>query len=264
MPPTEETNDPLAGLLPVSDTDIQPASATSRTRSQSTMDAIKALILRENLRPGDSLPTEARLCKTLGVSRSSVREAIRKLEALHIVAVEHGKGTFVGSLSLDPLVQTLAFRAALPGSGDFKSLRNVVEVRRYLDLGCAEHVVDTLRGTEQPELQALVDQMVDLAGRGQMFQEQDIEFHLGLLSKISNDVIKQLVHSLWLVHMAVIPRIGIEISGRLKATAQAHQTMLDAALAGDVEAYRAAVLEHYTPIEAILHAHIADVAEESG
>lgn len=106
--------------------------------------------------------------------------------------------------------------------------------------------------------------MVDLAGRGHMFQEQDIEFHLGLLSKISNDVIKQLVHSLWLVHMAVIPRIGIENSGRLKATAQAHQKMLDAALAGDVEAYRAAVLEHYTPIEAILHAHIADVAEESG
>lgn len=228
----------------------------TRSRSESTMDAIKSLILQRNLRPGDSLPTEAQLCETLGVSRSSVREAIRKLEALHIVSVEHGKGTFVGSLSLDPLVQTLAFRAALPGSGDFEGLRNVVEVRRYLDLGCTEHIVKTLRGTQQPELQALVDEMVNLAERGEMFQEQDIEFHLGLLSKISNDVIKQLVHSLWLVHMAVIPQIGLEIAGHLRDTALAHQRMLDAALAGDVDGYRAAVLEHYAPLEKILQSHM--------
>ena len=65
------------------------------------MDAIKSYILRERLQPGDVLPTETQLCDTIGASRSSVREAVRKLEALNIVKVEHGKGTFVGSLSLD-------------------------------------------------------------------------------------------------------------------------------------------------------------------
>ncbi|MDO5728304.1 MAG: FadR/GntR family transcriptional regulator [Actinomycetaceae bacterium] len=220
------------------------------------MDAIKALVLRNNLKPGDSLPTESTLCKELGVSRSSVREAIRKLEALNIVSVEHGRGTFVGSLSLDPLVQTLTFRATLPGHGNFKALRDVVEVRRYIDLGCAEQVVSTFKGTQQPHLQQLVDQMIAQAEKKEMFLEQDIEFHLGLLSNLPNDIIKQLVQALWLVHMAVIPQIGLEIASELEPTAFAHQAILDAAIDGDINAYRKAVIAHYEFLEEILDSHL--------
>lgn len=229
---------------------------TTRTRAASTMMAIKELIINRGLRPGDGLPTETQLCGLLGVSRSSVREALRKLEALNIVTVEHGRGTFVGSLSLEPLVETLAFRSVLQNSGDFSGLRDVVQVRRYLDLGCAEQVVDNLRGTRQPHLQELVDQMLSLARRGKQFQEQDIVFHLGLVAGITNDVVKQLVHSLWLVHQAVIPQLGLEITPRLDDTARAHQDMLDAALAGDLEGYRQAVIDHYAPLEEILRTHL--------
>ena len=233
-----------------------PFPQRSTSRSTSTMDAIKELILRNHLKPGDSLPTEAMLCEQLGVSRSSVREAIRTLEALHIVSVKHGRGTFVGSLSLSPLVQTLAFRATLHSSHNLDGLRNVVEVSRYLDLGCADHVVDTLRGTTQKELQYHVDQMIAQAKKGEMFQEHDIQFHLGLLNHIPNTVIKELVHSMWLVHMAVIPQLGLEIADRLEDSALAHQHLLDTALAGDVDAYRQAVIDHYAPLESILHSHM--------
>ncbi|MBV7363327.1 GntR family transcriptional regulator [Actinomycetaceae bacterium TAE3-ERU4] len=232
------------------------SATVSRSRSGATVDAIKELILRENLRPGDSLPTELTLCEQLGVSRSSVREAIRKLETLDIVSVEHGRGTYVGSLSLAPLVQTLAFRSLLACNDNFEGLRNVVQVRRCLDLGCAEEVVNSLKGTSQPRLHELVNQMIERAQKGELFQEMDIEFHLGLLSKISNVVIEQLVHSLWLVHMVVIPRLGIEIAVHLEETALAHKQMLDAALAGDAEAYRQAVIEHYRPLEEILYKHV--------
>ena len=57
------------------------------------MDAIKSYILRHGLRPGDRLPTESALCADLGVSRSSVREALRKLQALDIVTVRVGSGS---------------------------------------------------------------------------------------------------------------------------------------------------------------------------
>ncbi|MDO5721749.1 MAG: GntR family transcriptional regulator [Actinomycetaceae bacterium] len=225
-------------------------------RAESTMNAIKELIINQRLHPGDGLPTETKLCELLGVSRSSVREALRKLEALNIVTVEHGRGSFVGSLSMEPLVQTLAFRAVLQGSGDFTGLRDVVEVRRYLDLGCAEQVVANLKGTTQPHLQELVDQMLSLARQGQTFQEQDIVFHLGLVAGISNTVVKQLIHSLWLVHQAVVPQLGLEISPHLEDTARAHQAILDAAIAGDVEAYRQAIIVHYEPLERILRTHL--------
>ncbi len=241
---------PAPGLLPNS------GVGDATKRAESTMNAIKELIIDQQLRPGDLLPTECKLCEQLGVSRSSVREAIRKLEALNIVSVEHGKGTYVGSLSMEPLVQTLAFRSILQGSGDFSGLRDVVEVRRYLDLGCAEQVVENLRGTTQPHLQELVHQMLVLARQGKAFQEQDVVFHLGLVAGISNVVVKQLIHSLWLVHQAVVPELGLEITARLEDTALAHQAMLDAALAGDLEAYRRAVIVHYEPLEEILRTHL--------
>ncbi|MBZ8177341.1 GntR family transcriptional regulator [Corynebacterium poyangense] len=216
------------------------------------MTAIKELIIANHLQPGDPLPTETTLCQHLGVSRSSVREAIRKLEALRIVSVVHGRGTYVGSLSMEPLVQTLAFRAILQGTVDFSALRDVIEVRRYLDLGCAEQVVSSLAGTQQPELAACVSRMRAHAQAGHTFPDDDIAFHLGLMDNIPNEVIKQLIHSLWLVHQAVVPTLGLAISPRLEDTAEAHQAILDAALDGDVAAYREAVTQHYRPLEEIV------------
>src|SRR5690606_5735 len=82
----------------------------SRMRRNTTAEQIKRLILITGLRPGDPIPTETELCQELGVSRSSVREAIRTLATLDIVEVRHGSGTVVGQMSLAPLVETLVFR----------------------------------------------------------------------------------------------------------------------------------------------------------
>lgn len=229
-----------------------------RNRYDTTMNAIKAYILQKQLSPGDALPTESELCDTLHTSRSSIREAVRKLEALHIVSVQHGRGMFVGDLSLSPLVETLSFRAMIPHGNDFVGLRNVVNLRRYLDLGCAASIVEELKGTEQTDLAALVDDMSRLAESGQTFLSQDITFHMGLMEHLHNDVAQQLFQSLWLVHMAVLPKLGLEVSESLVESAQAHRNLLDAAIAGNETAYRAAVVEHYRPIEAILEAHLKE------
>src|SRR3954453_17592481 len=82
-------------------------SRASRMRRSTTADQIKQLILSRNLSPGDAFPTEAEPCETLDGSRLSVREAIRTLSTLDIVTVRHGHGTFVGDMSLAPLVETL-------------------------------------------------------------------------------------------------------------------------------------------------------------
>ena len=224
------------------------------SRVDETMAAIKSYIIDHELMPGDVLPTEQTLCDELGASRSSIREAVRKLEALHIVQVTHGKGTFVGDLSLDPLVETLAFRAIIGASKkrNLQELRDVIQVRRSFDLGAAEEIVARLHDTKQPELEQIIASMNESAQQGDAFLQQDIVFHYYLLSLTDNHVLVQLAHSLWLVHMAVLPQLGLAVSTELDTTAHAHQKMLDAAIAGDAEQYKAAVYEHYRPIEAIL------------
>lgn len=173
---------------------VTPA-VSARSRCDETMDAIKSYILRERLQPGDVMPTETQLCDTIGASRSSVREAVRKLEALNIVKVEHGKGTFVGSLSLDPMVETLAFRSMVSVGKNFTDLQDVVELRRFLDLGCAGEVVVSLAGSEQPRLMELAESMTNTAKEGKTFLALDIDFHMGILDSLDNTIVKQMVRS---------------------------------------------------------------------
>jgi len=230
--------------------------ATTPRRAE-TADRIKEFILNEGLRPGDLLPTEAELCETLGVSRSSVREAIRTLSTLDIVEVRHGHGTFVGNMSLDALVESLVFRGVLSPGDDLRALREVVEVRQALDAAMADRIVASLAGTSNPELHALVDEMVAAAADGQTFPRQDRAFHTELLARLDNSLVGQLVTAFWDVHTAVVPKLGITVAADLDQTARAHGAMLDAAEAGDADAFRAAVISHYEPIHRALEVRTA-------
>jgi DNA-binding FadR family transcriptional regulator len=218
-------------------------------RRSTAADQIKQLILTRGLGPGDPLPTESELCETLDVSRSSVREAIRTLSTLDIVDVRHGHGTFVGAMSLDPMVEALVFRGVLSPEGSLNALRDVVEVRLALDLAMADRVVEGTTNGDGAELSALVDEMVDKAGRGESFLDADRAFHTKLFGVTSNRLAQQLVGAFWDVHTAVLPLLGIAPPADIQLTAKAHGDMLEAALRGDVDAYRQAVIAHYQPLQ---------------
>ena len=221
----------------------------SRMRRATTADQIKQLILTRQLRPGDPLPTEAELCETLDVSRSSVREAIRTLSTLDIVDVRHGHGTYVGKMSLAPMVEALVFRGVLAPDGSIDALREVVEVRLALDLAMTDRVVEGLRGADTSDLEAMVAEMNDRASRGETFLEADRAFHTTLFEATGNLLASQLVGAFWDVHTAVVPQLDIAVPSDIQLTARAHGDMLDAARRGDRDAYRAAVVEHYGPLQ---------------
>lgn len=229
-------------------------SSAARMRRSTTADQIKQLILSRNLSPGDPLPTESELCDTLDVSRSSVREAIRTLSTLDIVDVRHGHGTFVGGMSLAPMVETLVFRGVLNPEGSLDALREVVEVRLALDLSMAERVVAAAQIEDNAELDTLVDAMVDKAANGELFLEEDRLFHTALFDATGNHLAGQLVGAFWDVHTAALPQLGIAPPADIHNTARAHGDMLTAARAGDVEAYRRAVVDHYLPLQRVLAA----------
>lgn len=218
-------------------------------RADSTAQRIKSYILSNRLRPGDLLPTEAALGSTLGVSRSSIREAIKRLATLDIVEVRHGHGTFVGNLSLAPLVEGLVFRGVLSPGDELAALRQVVAVRLALDTALADSLIDAMRGTPDPELDRIVEEMERRNDNGQPFLEEDRQFHSILASKIGNPLFEQLVTAFWEVHSAVAPRLGLPTARRLADTVKAHRAILRAAEAGDVTALKAAIVDHYAPLQ---------------
>ncbi|MDO5528945.1 MAG: GntR family transcriptional regulator [Paracoccus sp. (in: a-proteobacteria)] len=223
-----------------------------QNRRISAAEQIKHLILSRGLRPGDAIPTEPELCAELGVSRSSVREAIRALATLDIVEVRRGLGTVVGQMSLDPLVQTLVFRGVLSPGDDLAVLREVVEMRSALDIALGEAVLEAHRGRADRSLDDLVAQMVASAAKGETFLAADRQFHTELLAPVRNRLAGQLVAAFWDIHTAVLPGLDLALPADLRQTAKAHGDLLDAARAGDEAAYRRAVIEHYQPLMRML------------
>lgn len=223
-----------------------------RDASAATASAIKELILSRGLRPGEPMPTEAELVAEIGVSRSSVREAVRTLVALDILEVRHGTGTFVGGLSLRPFVEAMVFRGVLLPGDQNSRLREVVEVRAGLDRSLAPGVVAHVAEHDAPELRACVERMHRSAARGEPYPNEDRMFHLLLARCVPNGLYEQLVTAFWDIHTSVAPSLGVISARDLDETARTHERLLTTALAGDVEAYREAVNGHYEPILRVL------------
>ena len=91
---------------------------------------IKAMIVSGELQPGDRLPPEKELAERLGLSRSSMREAIKALEVIRVLDVRRGDGTYVTSLEPKLLLEAISFAIDMH---DDVSLFEIFEVRRMLE-----------------------------------------------------------------------------------------------------------------------------------
>src|SRR3954467_3928280 len=98
--------------------------------SDDAVGAIKAMILDGRLRPGDRLPVEKNLATTLGLSRGTLREAVRALTLIGGLDTRQGDGTYVTSLEPHMLLASLSFTMDLhQGSAELYLL----ETRRALE-----------------------------------------------------------------------------------------------------------------------------------
>ena len=119
--------DHFGGLMEVA---IKPAFETIRKNKvhEEVAKQIERLILKE-LSPGDKLPAERELAEMLGVSRSSIRDAIRRLELMGLVQPRQGAGTVVQEISAEALVTPLSNVIAnkRPMVGELLDFRKMLE-----------------------------------------------------------------------------------------------------------------------------------------
>lgn len=223
-----------------------------RSRGEQAASAIKQLILERRLRPGDPLPTEGELVDALGVSRSSIREAVRTLQSLDIVMTRHGRGMEVGQLSFAPMVESAIFRARLNSTEDLRPLREIVEIRTQLDLSIGDELIERFAGRPQEHLRTLVQQMRERHSACTPFIDLDESFHRALFEATGNQTLTSLMLGFWEVHVRSAPLLDVPPADESRATVDAHAAIVDALETGDADAYRTAVQEHYRPLRNLL------------
>jgi GntR family transcriptional repressor for pyruvate dehydrogenase complex len=120
------------------------------------IDNIRAMIRSGELGPGDRLPPENELAERLGVSRGSLREAVRALSQINVLDVRRGDGTYVTSLAPGELLSGMVFAMELLQVQD---LEEVVEVRRLLLPPAAALAAQRVTKDQLAAMHAVVDQL---------------------------------------------------------------------------------------------------------
>jgi DNA-binding FadR family transcriptional regulator len=166
-----------------------------RTHEQ-VLAQIERKILDGSLRPGEKLPSERDLVTALGVSRTSVREALRALEAMGIIAAKVGSGRDSGSVvtgrSTDALTTLLRLHLALAQI----SLADLVDTRIQLERGAARGAAAAAAPTDIAGLQTLIEEMRSPDLDYPRFNTLDTEFHVGVARVSGNALAANLMQAL--------------------------------------------------------------------
>jgi GntR family transcriptional repressor for pyruvate dehydrogenase complex len=192
--------------------------------TQEAINKIKAMIINGDLRPGARLPKESDLAEQLGLSRNSLREAVRALTLIRILETRQGDGTYVTSLEPSVLLETMTFVADFHQDG---SLLHVFQVRRILESAATSLAAQLITDEELEALDELVAAM-DSCVTVEAFVENDLAFHRTIALASRNPVLASLLESFSSRTSRARVWRGITQAGAIEQTKTDHRAIYDA------------------------------------
>jgi DNA-binding FadR family transcriptional regulator len=159
---------------------------------QIAIEQIKGMVARGELQPGDRLPREPELAARLGLSRGSLREAVRGLILLGVLEARQGDGTYVTSLEPQRLLQSVSFLVELNQDA---TLPQILDARRMLEAGAAACAAHRASEAQLAQLGELVEAMAALH-TVEAFVENDLAFHRLIAVAAGNPVVVALLDNL--------------------------------------------------------------------
>jgi DNA-binding FadR family transcriptional regulator len=239
------------------------ARGERRSRPVRVADAIKEWVVQQKLQQGDRLPGEAELIARFGMAKSTIREAMRILEAQGLIETRTGPGggSFVGEVSADRA------KALLANYFYFKdlSVADIYQLRRVLEPELAASLAGRLTEAQLAELEAVVAQYPEPARDAEEERAQHIAslaFHRRLANFSQNALLAFVVSFMGriLTDLTVYRRLYDPPNLELYEKGFAYQTELIAALReGRAEDARAIMRAHMETAEALMQRQEAQV-----
>ncbi len=232
-------------------------AAHTRGMARDLQERIKRLIVDRRLTSGAPLPTETELMELLGVSRNSVREALKALQAMGIVEIRHGFGTYVGPMSMAPMIEGLIFRTVAGHYRGEESLLQLLELREAVETGLIARLAGRIPEGDLAELDALVRRMEAEAEGGAVRAETDRAFHAALYRSLDNTLLSEVLEAFWDAFHRVRTDL-VDIPTDPRVTCAQHRRILESVRSGDAMCAEEAVREHFGNIRARLRSPFPD------
>ena len=201
---------------------------------------IRSLITSGQLKPGDRLPPERKLAEKLGVGRTHVRDAIRKLEFYGILKTLPQSGTIVAGIGIAALEGLIADVLKLENS-DFASL---VETRVLLETNAASLAAQRRTPEDINSLQQALDEFEKKVNEGVPGIEEDLMFHLAIADASKNSVLKSLMLIITPDIVNSFNTLHICEDGRFYKSLEEHKVILKHIIKQEPEKASQAMREH--------------------
>ena len=210
----------------------------ARKLPEQIADKLREMIIQEEMKTGSKLPAEAELMARFGVSRSTVREAVKILQTEHIVDIRQGQGTFLCAmpgLADDPL--------GLRFTDQEELIAQLLETRLLVEPSVAALAAQRRQDRHLQEMKTLLDRMDNAYLHGENYTPYDAQFHSVIADCTGNDVIKRLLPT---SHESI--RAGYQhtrrVEGSYQRASQCHLEMYRAIAEHDSDRARLAAQRH--------------------
>jgi len=218
--------------------DLRPL--TRATLSEQVAKELAAKIRAGEWKPGERLPSEADLCRAMGVGRSSLREALTSLAFIGLIRARAGEGSFVAEQPSAYFTSPWLTGGVLTTE---KELNEFAEARIVLETELAALCAVRITQSELKEMERIVEQMKNAIDDREKFRDLDLAFHLAMGVAAKNSVLNDLIKSVRKGMMELITKGLLLREGREQAVKQ-HGKIVEAFRRGSPAKAREAVRGH--------------------
>jgi DNA-binding FadR family transcriptional regulator len=217
---------------------------------------IKEMILSGRVRPGGKLPREADLAAELGLSRNSLREAVKALTLVNVLDVRQGDGTYATSLAPSLLLEALSFIVDFHNDD---TVLDFLEVRRILEPSATALAAVRMADSDKVSLGKVLES-VTVDTPVEELVAADLEFHRQIAVGANNPVLASLVDNMSAPTTRARIWRGMTERGALERTLAEHRAIYGAIMASDADLARSWATVHIAGIESWLRTALATPA----
>lgn len=216
--------------------------AARRLLSHTVVEQIEAAIKEKRLGAGMRLPSEMELCKSFGVSRTAVREALRMLSAKGLVSIEKGKGMFVNTLSAAAVTDPL--RLYLSMNYDKVFVLDVIRARQAIEPSIAAVAAAQRSADDIARLQQDIEELRTASEDYAQLAALDMAFHLDIARASQNPLMPLIIDPIQQLMPEIKSSVYATVEHARESALEWHSRITDRIVAKDPVGARSTMAEH--------------------
>lgn len=204
----------------------------SPTLGIAVVDAIVDVIVSGAVQPGDLLPPEGTLAERFGVSRTVIRESVKRIEEKGLVTIARGRGTSVRPTSSWNILDQVVLTSLIKHDGSLGVLDELSVVRAQLESVMAADAAVRRSDLQLEELEGHLQRMRDSYRDDEAFRDADAAFHVAVMSFSGNRLAESIARTLFERARANSRFRGVDSRESVQATLAEHEAVFAAIAAG--------------------------------